>query len=156
MSGLAAAAVIGAAIVAIKKGNASKILSVDKFKEAGNKFVKGKAFTKSGNPFTGVITTTAKNGMLRKMEYVNGELKEVKSFMLKKAFNGENLALPVGKKAYNYTSAGKLESVDKFSWGHLNSKDPKLHGFQYIKQNSANLDEKRAEGLKTTKNSAKS
>lgn len=151
MSGLAAAAVIGAAILAVKKGCAAKAfktVNLNQFKEAGNKFVKGKAFTKSGKPFTGVITTTAKNGMIRKMEYVNGELKEVKSFMLKKAFNGETCALPVGKKTYNYAVDGKLESVDKFSWGHLSSKDPKQHGFQYIKQGSTNLDEKRAEGLK--------
>lgn len=151
MSGLAMAGVIGAAILAVKKGQAAKAIKeigVNKFKEAGNTFVKGKAFTKDGKPFSGIITTIGKDGLKRNIEYTNGVIKEVKTYKPSAPIQGKVYDIPLSKKSYNYNAEGKLESIDKFSWGHVSSKDPQKSGMQYIKTSSTNLDEKRADGLK--------
>ena len=83
LSGLAAAAVVGAVVCSLKSGKIQKLakeISVEKFKESGNKFVNGKAITKNGKPFTGTITKITKNGEKRTLEYVDGYLKEVNAF----------------------------------------------------------------------------
>ena len=84
LTGLGASAAIAAGIIAIRKGQAAKAIKevgIDTFKEAGNKFVKGKAFTKDGKPFSGVISMLTKNGLeKRTMTYKDGVLQEVKVY----------------------------------------------------------------------------
>lgn len=151
LAGLGAAAAIAVGILAVKKGQGAKTIKeigADKFKEAGNTFVKGKALTKNGEPFTGVITKLGSDGFKHKIEYVNGVIKEVKTYKTSRPIEGKVYDLPYSKKTYNYNANGKLQSVDKYSFGHVSSLDPKQSGMQYIKTSSINLDENRAEGLK--------
>lgn len=150
MGGLAALGVIGLGLFAIKKKNVStflKEIGIDDFKSAGNVFKNGKAFTKDGKTFSGVVTTVGKDGLKRNIEYVNGTMKEVKVFRPTKLFDGSIKDCPVSKKTYNYTPDGKIENVDNFAFAHVSTVDPKKHGFQYIKTSSVNLDQKRADGL---------
>ena len=149
LAGLGAAAAIAAGIIAIKKGQAAKAIKeigMDTFKEAGNNFIKGKAVTKNGKPFSGIVTTIGKDGIKQNLKYENGVLTEVERFKTVN-ISREASYIKSGKKTYNYTTEGKLESIDKFSWGHVSSLDPKKSGMQYIKTGSTNLDKKRAEGL---------
>ena len=150
LGGLGALGAIGAAILAVKHGKAAKALKeigVEGFKEAGNFFEKGKAFTNKGKPFTGVITQKTSKGYEHHLRYEKGVLKEVEKFHVVET-QGQTAKLPLGRKGYNYTPEGKLESVDKYNWVHVNTRDPKTHGFQYIKTSETNLDQQRANGLK--------
>ena len=151
LSGLGAVAAIAVGIMAIRKFQGAKVvkeIGIDKFKEAGNIFIKGQALTKDGQPFTGIITKIGKDGLKHNIEYTNGIIKEVKTYKPTKIFDGSVKDFPVSKKGYNYNAQGKLESIDNFSWAHVNTTDPKTHGFQYIKTSTTNLDKKRADGLK--------
>ncbi len=56
--------------------NTVKEMTVDAFKQAGNKFNKGKAVTNTGETFTGNITHQTKDGKKIVMEYENGVLKK--------------------------------------------------------------------------------
>lgn len=149
--GLGALGVIGAAILAVRHGKTGKALQeigIDNFKEAGNFFKKGNAFTKEGKPFTGTVTKENAAGFKHHIQYENGVIKEVKKTRIIKFPDGRVGELPCSKKSYTYNAEGKLESVDKFDWVHVNTNNPKNHGFQYIKSSSTNLDKKRSEGLK--------
>ena len=151
LSGLGAVAAIAVGIMAIRKFQGAKVvkeIGIDKFKEAGNIFIKGQALTKDGQPFTGIITKIGKDGLKHNIEYTNGIIKEVKTYKPTKIFDGSVKDFPVSKKGYNYNAQGKLESIDNFSWAHVNTTDPKAHGFQYIKTSTTNLDKKRADGLR--------
>ena len=119
LSGLAAAAAIGAAVFALKSGkvqNIAKEISVEKFKEAGNKFVNGKAITKSGKPFTGTIIKINKNGEKRTLEYVDGYMKEVNVFKPDKriekcTYEEYKELLKKGEKVYFNPEAGYAKEV---------------------------------------------
>lgn len=119
LSGLAAAAAIGAAVFALKSGKVQKLaneISVEKFKEAGNKFVKGRAFTQNGKPFTGTITQITNNGEKRTLEYVDGYLKEVNVFnpikrMEKCTYEEYKELLKKGKNAYYNPEIGYIKEV---------------------------------------------
>lgn len=151
LTGLGAAGVIGAAILAIKKNQAAdavKIIGVQQFKNAGNKFLKGKALTSKGEPFTGVLMQTVKNGNEKEMHYVNGVLEKVITFKPGKHINGKLVNVPLSKKMYQYNEAGKLKNIENFLWGHASSTDPKRTSYQYIKTSTINLNKKRAQGLK--------
>lgn len=76
LSGLALTGAIGLAIMAIKSGKISTV-TVDSFKEQGNKFIKGKAFKPNGKPFTGIIEQMHKDGKKYSMQYVDGVLQKV-------------------------------------------------------------------------------
>ncbi len=151
LGGLGALGAIGVAILAVKHGKAAKALKeigIDSFKEAGNFFEGGKAFTNKGKPFTGVITHENAQGFAHNIKYENGVIKEVEKLQIIKLADGHTGKIPLSKKGYNYTPEGKLESVDKFDWAHVNTSDFKTHGFQYIKTSSTNLDQQRADGLR--------
>lgn len=148
MAGLAAAGAIGIALLSIKKGNANAVkeIGIDAFKEAGNSFVKGKAITAEGQPFSGIVNTIGKDGSKHSLEYVNGVLKEsVKSTPVN--IGGKTEYIQVSKKGYNYNAEGKLETVDNFSRAHVTSKDPSQSGLQYIKTKTVNIEAQKAEGL---------
>lgn len=148
MAGLAAAGAIGIALLAIKKGNANAVkeIGIDAFKEAGNSFVKGKAITAEGQPFSGIVNTIGKDGSKHSLEYVNGVLKEsVKSKPVN--IGGKTEYMQVSKKGYNYNAEGKLETVDNFSRAHVTSKEPSQSGLQYIKTKTVNIEAQKAEGL---------
>lgn len=159
MAGLATLGVIAAAAVAIKKGKAPKDIkmSVNSFKEAGNTFVKGRAVSANGKPFSGVLTMVNKNGNTREIKYVNGVLQQVEVFKPVNLPNNTDsavkgaLKIPSEKKVFNYIYTDKhlkLDTIDKYGYGHVNSINPKQNGMQYIKTETVNLDAKRADGLK--------
>ena len=68
-----------------KTTNAIKEMTVDAFKQAGNKFNKGKAITNTGEAFTGNITHQTKDGKNIVREYENGVLKKLTKY------DGENI-----------------------------------------------------------------
>lgn len=112
-AGLAALASIG--IYLLRKGKGNIVPTVEKFKEVGGKFIKGKAFTKDGKPFSGVISANGKPGNKYSLEYVNGVLKE----SVKKSLCTDVGYINAVKKGYNYDAAGKLVSVDHYKWDGL-------------------------------------
>ena len=79
-----------------------KNLSLDAFKEAGNKFVKGKAITKTGEGFTGVLEQSSKNGRTYVKKYENGLLSEVK------ILEGEK---EVSSRVFEYNTEGVVNKV---------------------------------------------
>lgn len=151
LGGLTALGVLSAAIYAIRKGQAAKAIKeigIDKFKEAGNKFVKGKAIGKDGKPFSGIITQIGKDGLKRNIEYQKGVIKEVKTFKPSLDSNGKSYDIPISKKTYNYNSEGKLESIDKFVTKSNGTKTLRTNETEFTRTAFINLDEKRAEGLR--------
>ena len=74
-SGLAALAAVGIYLARRGRGGSGD-MSVETFKKAGNKFVKGQALTKSGKKFTGNITHKTKDGKTIVMEYKDGFLQK--------------------------------------------------------------------------------
>lgn len=148
MAGLATAGAIGLALLSIKKGNANAVkeIGIDAFKEAGNSFVKGKAITAEGQPFSGIVNTIGKDKSKHSLEYINGVLKEsVKSKPVN--IGGKTEYIQVSKKGYDYNAEGKLETVDNFSRAHVSSKDPSQSGLQYVKTQTVNIEAQKAEGL---------
>ena len=137
LGGLVATAAIATALLAIKKGTGLKTVKetgIDAFKEAGNTFQKGKAVTKEGKPFSGVITKMTKNGQeKRTMFYENGVLKEVKvaektpnlgnmpegadnvtrNIYAKLRKNNEYVDVPLKGKKYIYNENGQLQGIEK-------------------------------------------
>ena len=91
--------------------NTIKEMTVDAFKQGGNKFVKGKAITSTGESFTGSITHQTKDGKNIVSEYENGLIKKSTKY------DGENV---LSQKNYNYNENGQLRSV--FNGTGLNSK----------------------------------
>lgn len=72
-TGLAALAAVG--IYMVTKGRAgNKEMGLEAFKKAGNKFIKGRAVTKSGKGFTGNIAHKTKDGKTILMEYKDGNI----------------------------------------------------------------------------------
>lgn len=147
LTGLAIAGAIGSVILAIKKGKVPKETLVDDFKNAGNKFVKGKAFNADGSAYTGLISSLKKDGSKVVMTYKNGVLQTAQT--LKPTVNGQ--FLPFTMKQYNYNGNGKLESVTKKAWAHVSHMDPKKSGFQWFEIKTNNLDEMRKVGLENFK-----
>lgn len=147
LGSLAAAGVIAAAVLSVRKGkqptNVLKEIGVDKFKEAGNKFIKGKAVKADGTPFSGVITQIKKNGNKIEMNFSNGILTETKT--QQKVVNGN--FIPQSAKKYIYNNEDKLQNIENYSWGHVSHTDPKKSGFQYIKTSDVNLQEKRIKAI---------
>ena len=80
--------------------NAIKEMTVDAFKQAGNKFNKGKTITSSGEAFTGNITHQTKDGKNIVREYENGVLKKSTKY------DGENV---IGRK--EFTNTGKIKTL---------------------------------------------
>lgn len=153
LAGLTAAGIIAAAVVSVRRAksianlkeeaNSIKKYSVDAFKEAGNKFVKGNALTKDGEPFTGIIEHLTRNGSRKQMEYVDGVLQEVKTSI--KTVDGH--FIPSTSKKYVYNAENKLSDIEKYSYGHVSHLDPQKDGFQYIKKEAVNLKEKRIKAI---------
>lgn len=148
LTGLGAVGVIGAAILAIKMNqtaDAVKIIGVQQFKNAGNKFLKGKALTSKGEPFTGVLLQTVKNGNEKEIHYVNGFLEKVITFKPGKHVNGKLVNVPLSKKVYQYNEAGKLKT---FFWRHVSLTDPKPLNNTRLKQDAETLKQKEIKELK--------
>ena len=80
-----------------------KEMAVNAFKEAGNKFDKGKAILADGTKYTGNITSTGKDGSKVVMEYVDGVLQK----STKTAKDGTK----VFEKTYKYEN-NLLHSID--------------------------------------------
>ena len=97
-------AVIAAAGIAIaSRGRIkSKNLSLDAFQKAGNKFEKGKAITKTGEGFTGVLEQSSKSGRTYVKRYENGLLSEVK------ILEGEK---EVSSRVFEYNTEGVVNKV---------------------------------------------
>lgn len=85
-----------------KTTNTIKEMTVDAFKQAGNKFNKGKAITNTGEAFTGNITHQTKDGKNIVREYENGVLKKSTKY------DGENI---LSQKEYIYSKDGDLSVV---------------------------------------------
>lgn len=85
-----------------KTTNAIKEMTVDAFKQAGNKLNKGKAITNTGEAFTGNITHQTKDGKNIVREYENGVLKKSTKY------DGENI---LSQKEYIYSKDGDLSVV---------------------------------------------
>lgn len=147
LTGFAIAGAIGLAILAIKKGKVPKETFVDDFRNAGNKFVKGKAFNADGSAYTGLISSLKKDGSKVVRAYKNGVLQTAQT--LKPTVNGQ--FLPSTMKQYNYNGNGKLESVTEKAWAHVSHMDPKKSGFQWLETKTKNLDEVRKVGLEKFK-----
>ena len=82
--------------------NTIKEMTVDAFKQAGNKFNKGKAVTSTGEVFTGSLTHQTKDGKNIVREYENGVLKKSTKY------EGENV---LSQKEYKYDKNGKISEV---------------------------------------------
>lgn len=82
--------------------NTIKEMTVDAFKQAGNKFNKGKAVTSTGEVFTGSLTHQTKDGKNIVREYENGVLKKATKY------EGENV---LSQKEYKYDKNGKISEV---------------------------------------------
>ena len=139
LGGLGATAAVAIALLAIKKGKVPQTINVNSFKEAGNKFVKGKAVLKNGKPFTGSLETIQKDGSKVVMTYENGVLKTSQKF--RATASGQHI------QQYNYAENGKLESVTEKAWAHVSHLDPKKSGYQWLETKTNNLDEMRKVGL---------
>lgn len=79
-----------------------KELAVNTFKEAGNKFVKGKAVMADGTNYTGKIVSESKDGSKVVMEYLDGVLQKST-----KTKGSENIF----EKTYKYSDELGLEQV---------------------------------------------
>ena len=95
--------------------NTVKEMTVDAFKQAGNKFNKGKAVTNTGEAFTGNITHQTKDGKKIVLEYENGLLNKSKKY------DGENI---LHDKEYYYDDNGVLKGL---SHSHHNGVDKILY-----------------------------
>ena len=84
--------------------NTVKEMTVDAFKQAGNKFNKGKAVTSTGEAFTGNITHQTKDGKNITMEYVDGLLKK----STKMSSDNKNV-----ERMYNYNDENKLIQISE-------------------------------------------
>ena len=82
--------------------NTIKEMTVDAFRQAGNKFNKGKAVTSTGEVFTGSLTHQTKDGKNIVREYENGVLKKSTKY------EGENV---LSQKEYKYDKNGKISEV---------------------------------------------
>ena len=82
--------------------NTIKEMTVDAFKQAGNKFNKGKAVTGTGEVFTGSLTHQTKDGKNIVREYENGVLKKSTKY------EGENV---LSQKEYKYDENGKISEI---------------------------------------------
>lgn len=100
-AGLAVIAAAGIAIASCGRIK-SKNLSLDAFQKAGNKFIKGKAITKTGEGFTGVLKQSSKSGRTYVKRYENGLLSEVKIFA------GKN---EVSSRMFEYNTEGVVNKV---------------------------------------------
>lgn len=142
LAGLGALGTIGLAIYVIKKGKAPKDivkeLSIDDFRQAGNKLVKGKAYKPDGSAFSGVFTSMKKDGSKVVMTYENGILK---SSEILKPLKGK--FIPSSKKVYEHGADGKISKISKKIGGHVNTPDPNIHGFQWIDDRVVDMDKAR-------------
>ena len=77
---------------------------LDAFKQGGNKFVKGKAITSTGESFTGSITHQTKDGKNIVSEYENGLIKKSTKY------DGENI---LSQKEYSYEDGNLKRVLDK-------------------------------------------
>lgn len=91
--------------------NTIKEMTVDAFKQAGNKFNKGKAVTSTGEVFTGSLTHQTKDGKNIVREYENGVLKKATKY------EGENV---IDKKEYKYDKNGKISKILLSNKGRIN------------------------------------
>lgn len=82
-----------------------KEMAVNAFREAGNKFEKGKAILADGTKYTGNITSECKDGSKIVMEYVDGVLQK----STKTAKDGTK----VFDKAYTWAEDGLIKEVKK-------------------------------------------
>ena len=80
-----------------------KEMTVDAFKQAGNKFNKGKAITSTGETFTGNITHQTKDGKNIVIEYENGVLKKSTKY------DGKNV---LTQKRYKHSEDGVFTIFD--------------------------------------------
>ena len=80
-----------------------KEMTVDAFKQVGNKFNKGKAVTNTGEAFTGNITHQTKDGKKIVMEYENGVLKKSTKY------DGKNV---LTQKRYEHREDGIFNIFD--------------------------------------------
>ena len=91
--------------------NTIKEMTVDAFRQAGNKFNKGKAVTSTGEVFTGSLTHQTKDGKNIVREYENGVLKKATKY------EGENV---LSQKEYKYDKNGKISEVLLSNKGRIN------------------------------------
>lgn len=82
-----------------ESANTIKEMTVEAFKQAGNKFNRGKAVTSTGEAFTGNITHQTNDGKNIVREYENGVLKKSTKY------DGENI---LSQKIYKYGKDGDL------------------------------------------------
>lgn len=112
-AGLAALAAIGIYIATKGKTNKTvqevqesantiKEMTIDVFKQAGNKFNRGKAVTSSGEAFIGNITHQTNDGKNIVIEYENGILKKSTKY------DGGNV---ISQKNYEYGKNGDLSII---------------------------------------------
>ena len=85
-----------------KSAEQIKDMAVDAFKQAGNKFERGKAKLANGEAYTGKLTQTLEDGKILIREYNNGVLQKASKL------DGENL---VSSKSYFYDEKGMLTKI---------------------------------------------
>ena len=104
-----------------------KEMTVDVFKQAGNKFNKGKAVTNTGEAFTGNITHQTKDGKKIVMEYKNGILQKSTKY------DGENVLSQ--KRYYIYEDGSIAINQDgDFIYRKIKNKTGKITLIQNQKQ----------------------
>ena len=107
--------------------NTVKEMTVDAFKQAGNKFNKGKAVTNTGEAFTGNITHQTKDGKKIVMEYENGLLNKSTKY------DGENALSQ--KRYYIYEDGSIAINQDgDFIYRKIKNKTGKITLLQNQKQ----------------------
>ena len=107
--------------------NTIKEMTVDAFKQAGNKFNKGKAVTNTGEAFTGNITHQTKDGKKIVMEYENGLLNKSTKY------DGENALSQ--KRYYIYEDGSIAINQDgDFIYRKIKNKTGKITLLQNQKQ----------------------
>ena len=97
-AGLAALAAVGIYIATRGKTKGTtekpleqlKEMAVSQFKNAGNKFEKGKALTSTGEAYTGTLIHTTKDGKNIILKYENGLLVESKGEKFQKLYKYDN------------------------------------------------------------------
>lgn len=96
-----------------------KDMALEAFKQAGNKFNKGKAITATGEGYTGTLTHTDSDGTKLSMEYVDGLLKkstktknDVQVFEKSYSFGTDNGLIKVETKKNNELIANFEKKID--------------------------------------------
>ena len=104
-------------LLAVQKRKLPTVFNVNAFKDAGHKFVKGKADT-------GTIEQIKKDGSKVIMTYEKGVLKSSEIQARKFGYSGVHNEItykPLLKKQYNYTQNGELSSVEQYKQRFVNN-----------------------------------